>query len=125
MGRLEKRSASSDAETEDSGFGSNHSPPFAKVMKLEDDSIPGVNPWSFPSFTDRRTAFTLSNNLNSSHHHLNLGNNENSCKVFSLRGSLFTGKYASRSRDGRIDLKILAQPEEQHRARYMTEGKLY
>lgn len=143
MGRLEKRSASSDVETEDSGFGSNHSPPFAKSLKRETDSIPGVNhAWtSFAAFNDRRAAFSLANNLNNSHHindnhhhHIIHANNENSCKLLSSFTSnvnnninssicLFTGKYGSRSRDGRIDFKILAQPEEQHRARYMTEGK--
>lgn len=30
--------------------------------------------------------------------------------------------YPFRSKDGDIELRILAQPEEQHRARYMTEG---
>lgn len=30
--------------------------------------------------------------------------------------------FPSRSKDGKIDLCILIQPEEQHRARYMTEG---
>lgn len=30
--------------------------------------------------------------------------------------------YPSRSRNGKYELKILSQPEEQHRARYLTEG---
>ncbi|CAG2163445.1 unnamed protein product [Oppiella nova] len=30
--------------------------------------------------------------------------------------------YSSRSKNGKYELKILSQPEEQHRARYLTEG---
>ncbi|XP_053211107.1 nuclear factor of activated T-cells 5-like isoform X2 [Panonychus citri] len=32
------------------------------------------------------------------------------------------GNYPSRSQNGKIELRILNQPEEQHRARYLTEG---
>jgi len=142
MGRLEKRTASSDAEAEDSGFGSsesNLSPPFTKCIKLDDDmvmsssstsrsnhhnllptpmisngNINANNPWTFGGFTSDigvnrcgvvRSAFAV--------------NNEN-LSVGSI--NLFSGKYSSRSRDGRVELKLLSQPEEQHRARYMTEG---
>jgi len=33
-----------------------------------------------------------------------------------------TSSLASTSRDGRVQLQIVSQPEEQHRARYQTEG---
>ncbi|KAI1295513.1 Nuclear factor of activated T-cells 5 [Halotydeus destructor] len=34
----------------------------------------------------------------------------------------FSKNYPSKSTDGRYELKIINQPEEQHRARYLTEG---
>lgn len=33
-----------------------------------------------------------------------------------------TSQLSSISRDGRVQLQILCQPEQQHRARYQTEG---
>jgi hypothetical protein len=110
MGKLGKRpsSSSSDPETEDSGFGSNLSPPFAKQIKLDEDSSP-TSRWAF-GFMDRRAAFAPASNEN--------------CLKYADESRFyhFSGKYSSRSRDGRVELKILSQPEEQHRARYMTEG---
>lgn len=110
MGKLEKRPSTSDPETEDSGFGSNLSPPFAKAIKLDEDSSPSAaGPWPF-GFMDRRAAFAPASNEN--------------CNKFADSGRFyhFSGKYSCRSRDGRAELKILSQPEQQHRARYMTEG---
>jgi len=109
MDRVEKRSISIDVE--DSGLGSNHH--FPKYLKMEEESM-STNPWSF-TFNDRnRAAFAVANKTNFSFNHV--GNNENSCKLFSPVNSslitnginsLFTGKYSSRSRDGRVELKIL------------------
>lgn len=33
-----------------------------------------------------------------------------------------TAQLSARSSDGSIELKLVTQPEEQHRARYQTEG---
>lgn len=105
-----KRSAPSDVETDDSGFGSDLSPPFSKAIKTDEDSSPlSGGHWS-TGFVDRRSAFAPASNEN--------------CNVIDTsRFYFFSQKYPARSRDGRVELKILTQPEEQHRARYMTEGQ--
>lgn len=109
MGKVSKRPSSSDPETEDSGFDSNLSPPFAKAIKLDDNSGPSSGTHWSCGFMDRRSAFSPASNEN--------------CKFMDTTSRFFfSGKYSPRSRDGRVELKILAQPEEQHRARYMTEG---
>ena len=107
MGKREKRPSASDPDTEDSGFGSNLSPPFAKAVKLDAESSP-TNQWNCSGFMDRRLAFVPTSSEN--------------CRM--LERVYFSSKFSSRSRDGRVELKILSQPEEQHRARYMTEGQL-
>lgn len=105
-----KRPLSSDGETDDSGFGSDLSPPFTKVIKIDEDSGPFCGTHWSSGFVDRRSAFAPASNEN--------------CKVIDTsRFYFFNIKYPARSRDGRVELKILSQPEEQHRARYMTEGQ--
>lgn len=47
-------------------------------------------------------------------------------KLSSLRGNsgpvTLTSQLSATSRDGSVSLQILSQPEQQHRARYQTEG---
>lgn len=126
MGRVAtKRPAGyCEAETDDSGFGSNLSPPFAKNFKIEDESTPAMttlNSWPF----DGHLALQGAGQLHGSRPKATLiTHNENF--VFG-EGSLFNicpNKHSSKSRDGKVELRLLTQPEEQHRARYMTEGKL-
>lgn len=127
MGRVAtKRSAAGycETETDDSGFGSNLSPPFAKNFKLEEDSTQAMttlNSWPFDSHLSLQGTGQL-------HHQprpkpMLITHNENF--IFG-DGSLFNicpNKHSSKSRDGKVELRLLTQPEEQHRARYMTEGK--
>ena len=125
MGRVAtKRGAGyyCETETDDSGFGSNLSPPFSKNFKLENETNPAMttlNAWPF----DSHTALHGSGQLHQSRSKVNLiAHNEN---FIFADGSLFNispNKYSSKSRDGKIELRLLTQPEEQHRARYMTEG---
>ena len=60
-------------------------------------------------------------NQNGVHHHHNVRNSVGKRLPPGTTPSL-TSPLGSMSRDGRTQLQILSQPEEQHRARYQTEG---
>lgn len=129
MGRVAtKRSAGyCETETDDSGFGgSNLSPPFHKTFKLEDDStVPAMNhitSWPF----DSHLTLHSSSQIHSSPGKATLfTHNENYMYGDSSLFNICPNKHSSKSRDGKVELRLLTQPEEQHRARYMTEGELF
>lgn len=85
-----------DGDAEDSGFCGNYSPP--KVARLDDEVlllralIKEVNEPENKFIIPARTA------------------NENS-----FRGVSLAGNYPSKSKSGKYELKIVHQPEEQHR----------
>jgi len=116
MGRLGKRTQMSNGRRgststtspgsdvdEDSGFCSNLTPPAPKIARFDDEV-----------FFLKSLINEVNQQSTSEQHHVASSALDTSTKL--------NGAYPSKSRNGKYELKILQQPEEQHRARYLTEG---
>ncbi|RWS29860.1 nuclear factor of activated T-cells 5-like protein [Leptotrombidium deliense] len=90
---------------DDSGFcGSNLSPPITKIPRLENDPL--ILKSFINDIDDHDRCFIDSQVLQFQ---------MESCEKLA-------GNYPAKSRSGKFELRIISQPEEQHRARYLTEG---
>uniref|UniRef100_T1ISA8 Nuclear factor of activated T-cells 5 n=1 Tax=Strigamia maritima TaxID=126957 RepID=T1ISA8_STRMM len=80
-----------------------------------------INLYGIASQVDRPqlTAYRSSSNSKNS---LTTNHSLNSRRKINRKPPSLHATYPSRVKDGQIDLRIISQPEEQHRARYMTEG---
>ncbi|RWS14867.1 nuclear factor of activated T-cells 5-like protein [Dinothrombium tinctorium] len=91
---------------DDSGFcGSNLSPPISKVPRLDTNDTMLLK--AFINDVNDRNPCLLDSEL---------------MQIASEGSEKLAGNYPAKSRTGKYELRIISQPEEQHRARYLTEG---